>query len=221
MGAGLGIRAVLCDLDGTLIDSLPALRDAYRQFLAERAPGATSPPPFERWTGTALRDVVRELALELELQHGPEELLAHYLAVLERSYVLHAASAPGALALLDELRARGIRTAVVTSAPRDLALRVLDRCDLLRRIDAVVAGDDVDDAKPAPLGYLEALRRLEVPAEQAIALEDSRAGVQAAVAAGVRCIALDGTGADSAWIQTSGAQASRDLAGALELLRSA
>lgn len=208
----------MCDLDGTLIDSLPALREAYAQFLAAHAADAATAPPFERFNGTALRDVVRELERELSLDGGHDALFAQYLAILERGYAPHAALAPGALALLDDVRDRGARTAVVTSAPRALALRVLEGCGLLERLDAVVAGDDVAAGKPSPLGYLEALRVLGVDARDAIAIEDSPAGVQAAIAAGVRCIAVAGPDEDRGWIPASGAQASSDLAAALELL---
>ena len=220
MGARVATSAVLCDLDGTLIDSLPSLREAYRRFVADHAPDADA-PPFERWNGTALRDVVRALELELGLDGGHDQLLEQYLALLEHSYVDHSALAPGALALLDDVRARGARTAIVTSAPRELTMRVLERCGLLERADTVVTGDDVEQAKPSPAGYLEALRRLGVAADEAIAVEDSRAGVQAAIAAGLRCIAISGKAADGAWIAASGAQASPDLADALELLRGA
>ena len=220
MGARVATSAVLCDLDGTLIDSLPSLREAYRRFVADHAPDVDA-PPFERWNGTALRDVVRALELELGLEGGHDQLLDQYLALLEHSYVGHSALAPGALALLDDLRARGVRTAIVTSAPREMTMRVLERCGLLERADTVVTGDDVEQAKPSPAGYLEALRRLGVAADAAIAVEDSRAGVQAAIAAGLRCIAISATEADGGWITASGAQASPDLADALELLRGA
>ena len=222
MGARVATSAVLCDLDGTLIDSLPSLREAYRRFIADHAPDADA-PPFERWNGTALRDVVRGLELKLSLEGGHDQLLEQYLALLEHSYVGDAALAPGALALLDDVRGRGVRTAIVTSAPRELTMRVLERCALLERADTIVTGDDVEQAKPSPAGYLEALRRLGVAADEAIAIEDSRAGVQAAIAAGLRCIAIASAGAepDGAWITASGAQASPDLADALELLRGA
>lgn len=220
MGARVATSAVLCDLDGTLIDSLPSLREAYRRFVADHAPDAVA-PPFERWNGTALRDVVRALELELGLDGGHDQLLDQYLALLEHSYVGHSALAPGALDLLDDVRARGVRTAIVTSAPREMTMRVLERSGLLERADTVVTGDDVEQAKPSPAGYLEALRRLGVAAGEAIAVEDSPAGVQAAIAAGLRCIAVCGDEADGAWITASGAQASPDLAAALELLRGA
>lgn len=221
VGAPVGPGAVLCDLDGTLIDSLPVLREAYAQFLAAHAADATTAPPFERFNGTALRDVVRDLERELSLDGGHDTLFAQYLAILEQGYAPHAAIAPGALALLDDVRGRGARTAVVTSAPRALALRVLESCGLLEHVDAVVGADDVAAAKPSPLGYLEALRVLGVDAGDAIAIEDSPAGVQAAIAAGVRCIAVAGPGEDRGWIAGSGAQASTDLGSALELLRAA
>ena len=216
MGARLGVEAVLLDLDGTLIDSIPALRDAYGRFLDVHAPTA-SPPPFDRWNGVFLGEVVRILQAELGISGGADELLREYESILEECYVESATSAPGAEALLDELASAQIRTAVVTSGARRLALPVLERAGMMDRFDTVVTADDVARAKPAPDGYLEGLRRLSVSAEDAVVIEDGLLGVQAAVAAGLRCIVLAEAGAP--WIAESGAIAViGDLGEALEAL---
>ena len=93
----------------------------------------------------------------------------------------------GAVALVRELAARGHRLAVVTSAGRGWAGRVLD--DVLGVGDAlevVVTAEEVEVGKPSPEGYLTACRRLGVAPAGCAAVEDAPSGVRALVAAGVR-----------------------------------
>jgi HAD superfamily hydrolase (TIGR01509 family) len=216
LDAPVGVDAVLFDLDGTLVDSLPALREVYRLFLADRVP-ADAAPPFERWTGTPLADVVASLEADLGLPGGRQALMADYERILGREYVARVELARGAADLVGEVRARGARAAVVTSASRPTALAVLERLALADGLDAVIGAEDAERAKPAPDPYLAALRWLDVPAAKAVAVEDSPGGVAAAVAAGVRCIALADPAAE--WPAVSGATTvAADLPAAREAL---
>jgi len=98
---------------------------------------------------------------------------------------------PGVTDLLAEAERRGLRTAIVSSSDEAWIARHLDRHDLLDRFDAIVcANGERTRAKPRPTLYLEALDRLGVRAEEAVAFEDSPNGVAAAVAAGIFCIAV-------------------------------
>ena len=98
---------------------------------------------------------------------------------------------PGVTDLLSEAERRGLRTAIVSSSDDAWIARHLDRHDLLDRFDAIVcANGDRSRAKPRPTLYLEALERLGVTPEEAVAFEDSPNGVAAAVAAGIFCVAV-------------------------------
>jgi HAD superfamily hydrolase (TIGR01509 family) len=87
--------------------------------------------------------------------------------------------------LLDWAENQGWATAVVTNAPRKNAEFMLATLHLADRLDTLVIAEELSQAKPHPMPYLEALRRLNVAPEQAIAFEDSVTGVQSAVAAGI------------------------------------
>lgn len=99
---------------------------------------------------------------------------------------------PGVEWLLDTARDDGRTLGVVSSSPASWVGRHLTRLGLRQRIDLVVTGDDTPRHKPAPDLYLLALHRAGVTAEEAIAVEDSPIGVQAAKAAGLRCVAVPG-----------------------------
>jgi HAD superfamily hydrolase (TIGR01509 family) len=90
---------------------------------------------------------------------------------------------PDALETLGELRARGVPVAVASSSPRERLERTLGHVGLAFPVS--VAGDEIEHGKPAPDMFLEAARRLGVPPPRCVVVEDSPAGVQAGVAAGM------------------------------------
>lgn len=97
---------------------------------------------------------------------------------------------PGVLALLDAAAARGWALAVVSSSPHGWVDGHLHRLGLFERFTTIIARGDAPEVKPAPDLYLEALRRLDVAAPQAVAFEDSYNGSLAAKRAGLRCVAV-------------------------------
>ncbi|MEU7002482.1 HAD family phosphatase [Nonomuraea sp. NPDC046570] len=95
---------------------------------------------------------------------------------------------PGVHALLGELSRANVRTALVSASPReivDLVLPVLGH-----PFDLVLAAEDTARGKPYPDPYLEAAKRLSVPPERCVAVEDSPTGIAAATAAGCQVIAV-------------------------------
>lgn len=96
---------------------------------------------------------------------------------------------PGLFELLDALEGMGIGMAVGSSSRRMLVEAVLDYLGITSRFKAVITGDDVENLKPAPDIYLLAMERIGADKSQAVAIEDSRLGIQAALAAGIPCIA--------------------------------
>lgn len=85
---------------------------------------------------------------------------------------------------------RGMRLAVASSSPRDWLTRHLGRAGVLDRFEVLAGGDEVGRHKPAPDVYELALRRLGLPPDSAIAVEDTAHGVDAAHGAGLACIAI-------------------------------
>jgi beta-phosphoglucomutase-like phosphatase (HAD superfamily) len=100
-----------------------------------------------------------------------------------------------------------VATAVATTGTSDWVLPLLDTLFGLSAFDVVVTGSDVTDLKPDPAVYLETLGRLQVSPTEAIAVEDSANGVQAAQSAGLRCVAV-----------VNGYTRDQDLSGAIAVL---
>ena len=129
-------------------------------------------------------------------QGSPDDLGTALLDHMER--LLRAGDVtwrPGAMELLIECRSEGIRTALVSASHRRLLTAVADAVAHHPGMpdpafDVTVAGDEVDQGKPHPEPYLEAARRLAVPIEQCVVIEDSPTGVASGQASGAFVLAV-------------------------------
>ena len=183
------IRGLLFDFDGLLVDtersSLASWQELYREHGQEL--------PLDRWVtivGTVggfdpyahLEELAGPLERDVVLARRGERELA--LADVEELR-------PGVLDYLEQAEQRGLATAIVSSAPRWWIDRHLVRLERARHFDAIVTADgDRERAKPRPTLYLEALDRLGLGPDEAVALEDSPNGIRAAKAAGLYCVAV-------------------------------
>jgi HAD superfamily hydrolase (TIGR01509 family) len=179
-------RALLLDLDGTLADSIPGLRRAYSSFLRGFSLEG-SEREFQSLNGPPIPQIVEFLKERHRLPGDSADLLARYEDLLVETH-RGAVPAGGGTALLARASAARWKVAVVTSSRRESATAWLSRHGL--PVDLVVGGDDVARGKPAPDPYLLALDRLSAAAAMSLAVEDSRAGAAAAVAAGVPTVAI-------------------------------
>ncbi len=172
--------ALLLDLDGTLVDSEPIHRAAYGAFFASRG-----------WDGVDLSLFTGRRAEDVFLSTpgpwsgaDPDELAAAVVSHVPVSATPEPVR--GAAGVVEAAAARGVPVAVVTSAGPAWAERSLaDALGVRRHVDVVVTADDVLAGKPDPAGFALACAWLGVDASCCVAVEDSAAGVAAAVAAGV------------------------------------
>ena len=178
------VKAVVFDMDGLLIDTETAARDA---FLAATALHGHDVPMdvYGRMIGTP-GVISREI---LQAHFGPgvsiEDLWGawddHYEARMDAGVSLKA----GVVELLDHLDAAGLRRAIATSSPHEHVRRHLGRHGLTDRFHAVVARGDYERGKPNPDPYLKAAGVLGVLPAHCLALEESLNGVRAAHGAGM------------------------------------
>ena len=200
-------EAVIFDFNGTVSDDEPLLAELYPEIFAHvgvefpvdryyaELAGYSDPEIIERVLRTAGR-FDRALAASLA-----ERLVAAYLrAVAERPPVTAAAA--------DCVRriAERVPIAVASGARRAQVEAVLAAAGLRDLFGAVVCAEDVSRGKPDPEVFLSAACRLGVVPGTALVFEDSAQGVAAAVAAGMRCVAVEGTFAASP-LQAAGALA--------------
>jgi sugar-phosphatase len=185
-----GIRAVLFDMDGTLVESDAAVARAWSAWAAEY--GVAQEELSAVAHGVPADGTIRILRPDLD-DDGVAAASARQLA-LQYDDLDDVTALPGAHALLAALDAAGVPWAVVTSADRELALRRLEATG----IDApvLVARDDIAHGKPDPEGYRTAATALGVPAHACLVVEDAEAGLAAGRAAGARTAALRGLDGD-------------------------
>ncbi|WP_121160548.1 HAD family hydrolase [Micromonospora pisi] len=180
---------MLFDMDGTLVDSERIWEIALHELAAHYG-GTLSAPARRAMVGSSMATSMAIMHADL----GQEWRDAAYGAAwLEKRvaelFVDGLPWRPGALGLLQLVRAAGIPTALVTSTGRQLveiALETLGRDSF----DVVVCGDEVTAPKPDPEPYLTAARLLGAPIERCVAIEDSPTGVASAVAAGAAVLAV-------------------------------
>jgi beta-phosphoglucomutase len=192
-------RAVIFDFNGTLSDDEPILARVFGEiFLAYLGWRMTDEEYYQRLAGRSDREIVEmavaERAGRLE-DNGP---LVERLLALRRERYLNLVAAespvrPETRDLVTALAEAGHALGVVTGAQRTDVEFVLEHSGVGHHFGVVVTEEDVASGKPDPEGFLVAADRLGVRPEETVVLEDSVAGVRAAVAAGMRCIAVTGT----------------------------
>lgn len=199
----LAVRAVIFDVDGTLVDSLAAYR-----VVAERVA-----EPYD----IAITDaVVREalcatrsfwdLAVPADYPDRADtiERLAREAARLWPDVLrAHGRARPDAAAVVEALRDRGFKLGIFTGSQRG-SLTTLDAAGLLDAFEAVVTGEEVANRKPDPEGLLACAARLGVPAGVAVYVGDTPLDVRAAHAAGMFAVAVLGGAGDSAALSACG-----------------
>jgi beta-phosphoglucomutase len=184
------LQAVVFDMDGVIVDSHPAHRFAWKEFL--------------RLLGKDVRDSELDFVMDGRKR---EEILVHFLGPLtdtqmkeygrlKNDLFWQAASEvvyiPGALEFIECVHGEGITLAVATSASASRTHSILSRIGLLTRFSAVVTGDEVRKGKPDPSIYRLACQHINCPPHAAVAVEDAVSGIRAAKAAGLRCVGISG-----------------------------
>jgi len=179
------IRAVLFDLDGTMVDNMRYHADAWiemgqklgheltRERIRREFSGRKNEELFPLVLGRPL-DAAEIQRLSEEKEARYRELFAPHLRLLD-----------GLEAFLDRLAARGIAVGIATASPAKNRDFVLERLGLAARISVIVGAEQVERGKPAPDLFLAAARQLACEPSDTLVFEDAVLGVQAGRAAGM------------------------------------
>ena len=181
-------RALLFDLDGTLAETdslhLPTWVDALEPY------GVEVDEAFyrDKISGRSTAEIVRELLPELTDEQGRSIGDAKEASFRERASELE--PLPGLVDFVERGRKRGMWIALVTNAPEENVKMILLALKLRDFFDTVVLADEVEAVKPDPAPYRAALEKTGVPAEEALAFEDSISGISSSVAAGIPTVGI-------------------------------
>lgn len=184
----LAIRAVMIDLDGTLLDTIPDLAAAANMMLRELERPELPESLIRTFVGKGITNLVqRTLAGSLDGEVDPP-LLARGLAVFERCYAevngKHTTIYPGVEAGLALFRAQGFRLACVTNKSTRYTLPLLELVGLAPHFEQVVAGDTLPQKKPDPAPLVHACEIFGIAPAHMLMIGDSINDTQAARAAG-------------------------------------
>src|SRR5689334_3011353 len=184
------IRAIIFDMDGVLTDSEPLINAAAIGMFAEK--GLTvQPDDFLPFVGTGedryIGGVAERYQFPLDLPAAKRRTYEIYLDLVPQRLKPF----PGAVELVRRCRGAGLRVALASSADLVKIEANLHQIALpTPEWDAVVSAEDVQKKKPAPDIFLVAARKLRLPVSACVVIEDAVNGVQAAKAAGMRCVAV-------------------------------
>lgn len=188
-------RAILFDLDGTLIDSAPDLHAAVNILIARRGLGPLSLDQVKSMIGNGVKKLVERAFAACGVSLAGEALEAEYLAMIDiygDHLTVLTTLMPGVPDVIEAVREGGVRVAVVTNKPKRAAEAILDHFGLSAHLDAVIGGDACVKKKPAPDMFLAALDVLGVGPEDVLAIGDGPIDVAAARAAGVQIALVRG-----------------------------
>ncbi|MEY4311204.1 MAG: hypothetical protein RLZ71_1130 [Actinomycetota bacterium] len=181
-------KAVLWDLDGTLIDSEPYWMRSERE-LAARHDATWTEEDGKALVGMSLKDSSKIISEKLGIEMPSEQLIKELTDSVTSQLSREIPWRPGAQELLRELKRKGVKTALVTMSLRRMALQVVESIPF-KAFDVVVAGDDVIHGKPHAEPYLKAASLLGVDPADCVAFEDSISGILSAEAAGTKAVGI-------------------------------
>ena len=207
----MAIRAVIFDLDGTLVQTerlkAYSYAKAIRELSAYTIEEAMVVEAFKYVVGLSRREVAQRLLERFQLEAAArsrmEEFgvetpwqafvqirLQYYEKLLSDPQIILNNTWPHNMLLLEEVKKAGCRIGLATMSYCPQVNRVLDVLNLGKAFDFVASRDDVDHGKPDPEIYRMVACELDVPAEECLVIEDSPTGVKAALAAGMHVIAV-------------------------------
>ena len=183
-------KAVIFDLDGTLVDSMWMWRAIDVEYLARF--GVECPENLQKEIeGMSFTETAAYFKIRFKLEASLDEIKEDWVQMALGKYQKEVPLKPGARAFLDYIEDHGMAAGIATSNGRAMVDAVLDSLDIRRYFQVVATACEVAAGKPAPDIYLNVAGRLQVDPQDCVVFEDGPAGIQAGKRAGMTVFAVE------------------------------
>lgn len=184
----MGIKGIIFDLDGVLVDTVPAHFNAWQRMFNEYGYKFDMREYRRKVDGKPRYDGARAVMTEhsdVDIKEAADKKNEYYAELIERGEFRVFDTA---LTLVRQCQEMGLKLATASSSAN--VRNVLEKANLIQAFPVVVGGDDVENGKPDPDIFLVASNGLGLSVDECIVIEDSSSGVQAAKSGGFMCIGL-------------------------------
>ena len=182
-------RGLFIDFDGTLVNSISQLKRSYFEFMSLKGCNGTL-DEFNQLNGPPLHEIIAALKQKYSWKEPTQQLLETYQQVIETNEP-ELAPSNGVEQLIETALSLQFTLAIVTSSPTRRVSKWLQNNDLEMEFSFVIGAESTDRGKPHPDPYRLALALLDVPPQNAIAIEDSASGATSALEAGIVTILVN------------------------------
>jgi len=181
------IKAIIFDMDGLLLDSEPVQYESVVKTLKEFGVNLTErefvEKIFKEGLGTA--DILKEKNPDADLEKYRKMRSENFIKMIDEKI----RPMPYALEFLDMAR-ESFKTGLVTNTSKEMAMPMLEKFGIQKKMDVMVFRRDYEKRKPDPESYLLAAKKLGVDPSECLVLEDTERGVASAKNAGMMCVAV-------------------------------
>ncbi len=182
---GEGIEALIFDVDGTLVDSMPVHLETWK-IVGSKYGFDYTQADLERYAGMSGQEIVRLINQKYGLALDPDQI-AHEKEAAFLEQLAHVKPIEPVVELLEAYRGR-LPLAAGTGGFRHVATRILHSIGIYDKIDVLVASDDVENHKPHPDTFLKCAALLNVAPQNCLVFEDADLGFRAARNAGMEVV---------------------------------
>ncbi len=176
------LRAIIFDLDGTLIDSYMDIGIHLNKTLRDFNKPEVDIQEVKHMIGGGARELIKRFFPDGLLEQALETFRKYYIA----QPVIHTKPFDGIVELLEYAKKKDIRLAVVTNKMESLSRLILERLDLIKYFSLLVGGDTYPEKKPSPLPIIEALKTLSVSPSESLMVGDTEADLKAGRLSGLK-----------------------------------
>jgi 16S rRNA pseudouridine516 synthase len=184
-----GIKGIIFDLDGTMVDSMWMWRKIDEEFMESH--GLAMTDELEREIeGMSFKETAEYFIRSFPLTESVEDMMNIWVDMAIDKYRHEVPLKPGLMNFLTEMKRRGLPMGIATSNARPLIDAVMESHGLYDYIDIVIPANEVPHGKPAPDVFLETAKRLHLDPKTCLVFEDIPQGIRAGLAAGMRVCAV-------------------------------